>query len=85
MEKFFWEKKKLCGGGNLGFAEGSRYPDKHYIQANFLLDEYEGEIKLMEPELYEGWEYFDFNSLPVIFSPHQKIIEAYLEKKFYLM
>jgi 8-oxo-dGTP diphosphatase len=65
-------------------TEGSRYPTDHYIQANFLMEEYSGKISLMEPDKCEGWEYFDFKNLPEIFPPHQKILQSYLQKVVYL-
>lgn len=56
-----------------------------YVHLGFLLENYEGEIKLMEPEKCEEWKFFDFGDLPEnIFESHQSLIKAFLEKKVYL-
>jgi 8-oxo-dGTP diphosphatase len=68
----------------ISVTEGTKYPDSHYIQVNFLLPDFKGEVTLMEPDKCEEWKYFDLKSLPEIFPPHQKIIEAYRKKEFYL-
>lgn len=56
-----------------------------YVHLGFLLENYEGEIKLMEPEKCEEWRFFDFNKLPEnIFESHQSLIKAFIAKKIYL-
>jgi len=56
--------------------------DQHYIQINFVINDYEGLIENTEPERCEGWEWFDLNQLPSnIFPPHVAIIEAYKQNK----
>ena len=56
--------------------------DQHYIQINFVIDSYEGEIENSEPDLCEGWEWFDLDKLPEkLFPPHVSIIEAYKKNK----
>lgn len=65
-------------------TEGVKGKDKHYIQVNFLLDNFKGKHKLLEPEKCEEWRYFELTDLPELFPPHKSIIQAYLEKKFYL-
>lgn len=56
-----------------------------YIHIGFLLENYEGEIKLMEPEKCEEWKFFDIDNLPEnIFDSHQDLIKAFIEKKQYL-
>jgi 8-oxo-dGTP diphosphatase len=58
---------------------------EHYLHISFLLKDYQGEIKLMEPERCEGWEYFDMDKLPEnFFPPHQGILDTFLKKKIYL-
>lgn len=69
----------------VSITEGDKSPDKHYIQANFLLEDFEGEITNAEPEFCEALEYFDLDNLPEIFPPHQNIIKAYLTGDFYLV
>lgn len=57
----------------------------HYLQIGFVINDFEGELKLMEPEKCEGWEWFDFDNLPQnIFRTHKPQIEAYLKKVSYL-
>lgn len=56
----------------------------HYVHATFLLENFEGDIHLCEPEKCEEWRFFEKNKLPAnIFSPHIKILEAFLTNKQY--
>lgn len=58
--------------------------DPHYLQVNFLVKKFSGEIKCMEPDKCEGWEWFDLNNLPSnIFTLHIPIIEAYKKKQIF--
>ena len=59
-------------------------PDRHYIQVNFIINDFKGEITLNEPEYCEEWKFFDLNELPDIFPPHQKIIDSYVNRAVYL-
>jgi 8-oxo-dGTP diphosphatase len=68
----------------ISITEGNKDSGKHYIQVNFLLEDFKGKHKLMEPEFCETWEYFPLNELPEIFPPHKNIIESYLQKVVYL-
>lgn len=55
--------------------------NSHYIHVNFLIENYEGEPKLMEPDKCYGWKWFDLDNLPKnIFLGHQKSIKAFLDK-----
>lgn len=67
----------------ISITEGDKISN-HYIQVNFLLENFTGQYQLMEPEFCETWQYFDFDDLPEIFPPHQNIIDAYLQKVVYL-
>ena len=67
----------------VSITEGEKI-DSHYLQANFEVIEFEGEITLGEPEYCEALEFFSLNNLPEIFPPHKNIIEAYLKKVVYL-
>lgn len=59
-------------------------PDQHYIQVNFVANDFEGEISCIEPEKCEGWEWFDLEELPInIFPPHIPIIEAFKQNQLY--
>lgn len=52
----------------------------HYVTAGFLVEEYSGEIKTMEPETILEWKWFDINNLPInIYKPSKKVIEKYLD------
>jgi len=56
----------------------------HYVTAGFIVKEYKGKIKTMEPETILKWEWFDFSNLPEnIYSPSKKCIEKYLNNKMY--
>lgn len=50
---------------------------KHYITLNFLVDEFEGEPKLLEPDKCEGWQWFSWDALP---SPLFPSIHALVQK-----
>jgi len=57
----------------------------HYVHASFLVEQYLGEIRCMEPDLCYEWSFFDISNLPEeIFKPHQKILQAYLSNLIYL-
>ncbi len=59
-------------------------PDQHYIQVNFVVNDFEGEISCVEPDKCEGWEWFDLEELPDnIFPPHIPIIEAFKQNQPY--
>ncbi len=56
-----------------------------YVHVAFLLENYEGEYKLMEPDKCEEWKFFDLDKLPKNILPtHQDIIRAFKESKIYL-
>ena len=57
--------------------------DRHYIHCSFEIDYKGQEIKLMEPERCEKWEFFELESMPIIFPPHIPIIHNYLNKVLY--
>lgn len=57
----------------------------YYLHFNFLLNNFTGEIKIMEPDLCEKWDFFSENSLPhEIFLGHRRIIKYFFSKKFYV-
>lgn len=50
----------------------------HYVTAGFIVREYTGEVKTMEPETILEWKWFDLNDLPSnLYNPSQKCIEKY--------
>ncbi len=57
-------------------------PDKHYIQINFLVKKWSGELKNLEPEICEQWGWFALNELPEMFPPHKDFISAYLSREY---
>lgn len=61
-----------------------RVEDAHFITIGFLLHEFEGEPKIMEPEEITEWQWFDLNNLPEkVFFPSAEILKNYLAKKVY--
>lgn len=55
--------------------------EEHWIQFGFLVGRYSGTLTNKEPEVCEGWEWFEFNALPEsIFPAHRQHIDAYLSK-----
>lgn len=68
----------------LSITEGVR-DEAHYIQVNFIIKDFKGEVKLMEPDRCEEWRFFEIDNLPEnIYPPHQNIIKAYLQNVVYL-
>ena len=56
----------------------------HYVTAGFIVKEYTGEVKTMEPETIMEWKWFDINNLPTnIYKPSLKCIEKYNSGKIY--
>lgn len=50
----------------------------HFVTVGFIVEEYTGEIKTMEPEEILEWKWFDLNDLPInLYKPSQKCIEKY--------
>ena len=53
-------------------------PNKHYVTLDVLATKYSGELKVMEPEKIDKWEWFDLDDLPEnIYSPSKKEIDNY--------
>jgi len=58
--------------------------DAHFITIGLLLEDFEGEAKVMEPDEITEWKWFSLNELPnPIFFPSEKILKNYIEEKFY--
>lgn len=57
----------------------------HYVHISFLLEQFVGEIKCMEPDFCYEWKFFDISNLPEeIFKPHKKILKTYFKNIMYL-
>ncbi len=55
----------------------------HYIHMSFVLNSYEGNISLKEPDKCYEWRFFPLGSLPEnIFSAHRKIVEVFFKKDY---
>lgn len=55
--------------------------DTHYVHIDFLAKNWHGEPKVMEPDKFAEWNWFDLNDLPdPIFVGHQKLIPAFMQK-----
>ena len=53
-----------------------RETDKHYITLHFICKYISGEAKVMEPEKFERWEWFEWNDLPdPLFLPIQNLLK----------
>lgn len=56
----------------------------HYVTVGFIVKEYNGEIKTMEPETILEWKWFDLNNLPKnLYKPSAKCIEKYKQGIIY--
>ena len=51
--------KKLWFTNDIYLQEG-----KHYITIFMIVDKFSGELKNLEPDKCEGWQWFDLNNLP---------------------
>ena len=50
----------------------------HYVTVGFIVSEYTGELKTMEPGTILEWQWFDLDELPKnLYKPSQKCIEKY--------
>ena len=50
----------------------------HYVTIGFIVREFTGEVKTMEPETILEWKWFDLENLPDnLYAPSQKCIEKY--------
>jgi 8-oxo-dGTP diphosphatase len=69
----------------LSVTESNRQEKAHYVQVNFVLKDFEGEVKNMEPEKCEEWKFVDPKDESIeIFAPHINILKSYLENKKYV-
>lgn len=56
----------------------------HYVTVGFLVKEYKGQVKTMEPETIMEWKWFPLNDLPTnLYKPSAKCIEKYKSHTLY--
>jgi 8-oxo-dGTP diphosphatase len=56
--------------------------NKHYITLPVFIDQFEGEVLLLEPDKCEGWQWFEWHSLPLpLFLPIHSLIKKLSIKK----
>ncbi len=56
----------------------------HFVTVGFIVREYEGEVKAMEPEAILEWKWFDLDDLPTnLYKPSQKCIQKYKDNVIY--
>ena len=61
--------------------------ERQYIRFVFVVDKFKGEVKNLEPERCQSWEWFEKDNLPKpTFVGHVKVLELFLSKggKFFL-
>ena len=50
----------------------------HYVTVGFIVKEFTGEVKTMEPETIMEWKWFDLNDLPTnLYNPSKVVLEKY--------
>jgi 8-oxo-dGTP diphosphatase len=59
--------------------------DHNFIHFAFVCEDFDGEVKLMEPQKCEGWEWFTLNNLPENILPgHAQAIDIFLKQDLFL-
>lgn len=55
--------------------------DKHFVTIHVIANYFKGELKPMEIEKEDKWQWFDLNELPQnLYTPSKKFIDNYLKK-----
>lgn len=55
--------------------------DAHFITLGFLINDFNGEPKIMEPDEITCWRWFNLDDLPQpIYFPSEKVLKAYFKK-----
>jgi ADP-ribose pyrophosphatase YjhB (NUDIX family) len=58
--------------------------DAHFLTLGFLIEEFSGEAKVMEPDEITEWKWFDLKNLPEkVFPPSQKVLNNYFNKTIF--
>ena len=61
-----------------------QYAPKHYIDIGFIANWQGGEAKVVEPDKFESWDWYDLNALPEpLFGAIPYYLEAYKTGKQY--
>ena len=56
--------------------------DRHFITIQVIAKKYSGEVKIMEIDKMDKWEWFDLDALPDnIYSPSKKFIDEYKSRR----
>lgn len=57
----------------------------HFISVGMIAREFDGELKVAEPDVIIKWEWFDIDKLPKnIFTPSKKTLDCFLNHRFYM-
>ncbi len=57
-------------------------PDRHFVTIQVIANNYSGEVKVMEKDKQDDWQWFELNNLPTnLYSPSRKFIEEYKRKE----
>jgi 8-oxo-dGTP diphosphatase len=73
---------KIKNLGFLCFINMRRYLPKHYAHIHMSAEWQSGQPINAEPEMSEGWDWYDLNNLPIpLFGTMPEAVEAYKTKK----
>lgn len=57
----------------------------HFVTVGLLAEEFEGEVKVMEPDEITEWKWFDLENLPnPMYFPSEKVLKNFKEEKFFI-
>ena len=63
-------------------ADDDIQPNKHFVTLYVKALKYSGELKIMEPDKQDKWEWYDLDELPDnLYSPSKKALKLYKEKR----
>ncbi|MFA7169487.1 MAG: NUDIX domain-containing protein [Candidatus Paceibacterota bacterium] len=58
--------------------------EKHYITIGVIVRKFSGEVKIMEVDKLESWDWYDVKKLPApLFFPSAEFIDNFLQNIFY--